>query len=214
MIRATNRQTSVAAASLRATDSIQRMIEAFFLENGWYYDRRKSYYQNNGKSPERIVGIPLLAQAVMAMGLGQPHNSRARPSSLLKDNDQYVRLFSDQIPLQVYLWAATRQKEVDAFLRSEDAQATSSERTNLRFHLSTLATTRLTGMRVRAPEQLRNVAQANQPFGSELLVESLDDLRRWSGMEPFNLAPSDRVAKGSDFVEFIYEQVQAPTPGL
>jgi hypothetical protein len=56
VIRATNRQTSVGVASLRATDDIQRNIEAYFSSHGWYYDRRKNYYRNTGKSPERIVG--------------------------------------------------------------------------------------------------------------------------------------------------------------
>ena len=41
VIRATNRQTSVPEASLRATDDTQRRIEAYFASNGLYYDRRK-----------------------------------------------------------------------------------------------------------------------------------------------------------------------------
>jgi hypothetical protein len=94
VIRATNSQTSVQPASLRATDEVQRTIEAFFLSKGWFYDRRKNYFRNLGKSPERIVSIPLLAQAVMAMGLSQPHNSRARPSSLLKRDDDYSKIFT------------------------------------------------------------------------------------------------------------------------
>ena len=69
VIRATNRQTNVPVAQLRATDDVQRSIEAYFIGHGWYYDRRKNYYRNLGKNPERIIGIPLLAQAVMAMGL-------------------------------------------------------------------------------------------------------------------------------------------------
>ncbi|MCY1142345.1 AIPR family protein [Actinoplanes sp. Pm04-4] len=71
VIRATNRQTSVPAASLRATDDVQRDIEAFFLGQDWYYDRRKNFYRNMGRSAERIVSISLLAQAVMAMGLSR-----------------------------------------------------------------------------------------------------------------------------------------------
>ena len=42
VIRATNRQTSVPEASLRATDDTQRRIEAFFASNDLYYDRRKT----------------------------------------------------------------------------------------------------------------------------------------------------------------------------
>ena len=79
VIRATNRQTSVPEASLRATDATQRRIEAFFASNDLYYDRRKNYYRNNGRPKDRIVGIPLLAQTVMAVGLSRPDDSRARP---------------------------------------------------------------------------------------------------------------------------------------
>jgi hypothetical protein len=53
VIRATNRQTSVPVASLRATDDVQRQIEAYFEPQGWYYDRRKNYYSNIGKTPAR-----------------------------------------------------------------------------------------------------------------------------------------------------------------
>ncbi|QTR05395.1 AIPR family protein, partial [Saccharothrix algeriensis] len=67
VIRATNRQTSVPDASLRATDEVQRKIEAHFASAGWYYDRRKNYYRNIGKSPDRIISIPLLGQAVMGV---------------------------------------------------------------------------------------------------------------------------------------------------
>ena len=110
VIRATNRQTNVPVAQLRATDDVQRSIEAYFIGHGWYYDRRKNYYRNLGKNPERIIGIPLLAQAVMAMGLSRPDNSRARPSSLLKRDDDYRKIFSPQLPLQVYLWLAKVKK--------------------------------------------------------------------------------------------------------
>lgn len=79
VIRATNRQTSVPVASLRATDDIQRQIESYFLEHDWFYDRRKNFYRNQGKSADRIISIPLLAQSVMAMGLGQAR-LRPRPS--------------------------------------------------------------------------------------------------------------------------------------
>jgi hypothetical protein len=72
VIRATNRQTAVSDASLRATDDVQRQIEDYFLSNGWYYDRRKNLYKNDGKDAKRIVGIPFLGAAVTAMGLARP----------------------------------------------------------------------------------------------------------------------------------------------
>ena len=211
VIRATNRQTSVPAASLRATDVIQRDIEAYFLGNEWFYDRRKNYYRNIGKNPERIVGIPLLAQAVMAMGLGRPDNSRARPSSLLKRDDEYKNIFSDSIPLEVYLWLAQSQKSVDAFLASEGAGATTQERTNLRFHLAMYAAAKLFGDRVRKPVQLSKIAADSIAIEDADLQVCLTELRGYFEEHQDSTGDAaDKIAKGSDFVEFLQSKQFPP----
>lgn len=72
IIKATNSQTAVQPASLRATDKIHRDIEEYFRPKGLFYDRRKNFYKNEGKSRDKIVGIPHLAQAVMAILLQDP----------------------------------------------------------------------------------------------------------------------------------------------
>jgi hypothetical protein len=206
VIRATNRQTSVPDASLRATDEIQRDIEAFFLHHGWFYDRRKNYYRNNGKSVERIVSIPLLAQAVMAMGLSRPDDSRARPSSLLKRDEDYRKIFTRDIPLNVYLWMAQSQKAVDSFLLSEAAGTTPQERTNLRFHLSMIAAASLLGAQVHNPVQLQSIAAAGTPITEvdlkarlALLKESLSARVDETGDGP------DKIVKGPRFVDILLE---------
>lgn len=207
VIRATNSQTSVQPASLRATDEVQRTIEAFFLSRGWFYDRRKNYFRNLGKSPERIVSIPLLAQAVMAMGLSQPDNSRARPSSLLKRDDDYSKIFTSDVPLSVYLWLARTQKRADAFLASEQAAATPQERTNLRFHFSMLVVARLHGNRVYAPAQLGTLASSEPEITDTAFQNALDDLRRYQREYAGSTGdPMDKIAKGSDFVEYVLKQ--------
>lgn len=206
VIRATNRQTSVPAASLRATDDIQRKIEAFFLANDWYYDRRKNYYRNQGKPVARIVGIPLLAQSVMAMGLSQPDNSRARPSSLLKRDTDYSKVFDAGLSLSVYLWLARTQRAVDAFLLSEQAGVSGSQRTNLRFHLAMLAVAVLHGGRVFSPSQLKNLADDDTVVADELLVKCLHELRK--AMANFAAGSGDsmdKVAKGPDFVSHLID---------
>ncbi|MGW6930746.1 hypothetical protein ACWGE0_11825 [Lentzea sp. NPDC054927] len=205
------------AASLRATDDIQRDIEAYFLGKGWFYDRRKNFYRNNGKSPERIVSIPFLAQTVMAMGLSRPDNSRARPSSLLKRDDDYKKIFSKDIPLEIYLWLAEAQKAVDAFLSSEAAHVTTQERTNFKFHIAMVAATKLVGERVHVPKQLKRLAD---PTNSSLITtadltaclafvrENFAEFEKLSGDTP------DKMAKGSDFVEFLLSRIDqvANTP--
>ena len=213
VIRATNRQTNVPAASLRATDEVQRLIEAYFSSHGWYYDRRKNYYRNLGRSPEKIVSIPLLAQAIMAMGLGRPDNSRARPSSLLKRDDDYRRIFPDKLPLAVYLWLAKAQRDVDAFLLTPQAASPAPERTNLRFHLSMLAVAKLFGSRVYAPAQLTALAVADGRIADADLPRCLVDLRaRFDELSARSGSTADKLAKGPELVDYIFEK-EFPTGG-
>ena len=204
VIRATNRQTSVPEASLRATDDTQRRIEAYFASNDLYYDRRKNYYRNIGRPKDRIVGIPLLAQTVMAVGLSRPDDSRARPSSLLKSDDTYKTIFSSGIRLEIYLWAANAQREVDAFLQTPEAAVSTAERTNLRFHLAMLATTKLLGARVYSPKQLNKIAadartlhEADLPACLTTLRETMNTLINQTDES------ADKIAKGRQFVESI-----------
>ena len=206
VIRATNRQTSVPEASLRATDDTQRRIEAFFASNDLYYDRRKNYYRNNGRPKDRIVSIPLLAQTVMAVGLSRPDDSRARPSSLLKSDQTYQTIFSSGIPLEIYLWAANAQREVDAFLQSPEAGVSTPERTNLRFHLAMLATTKLLGARVYSPKQLNKIANESRTLAEEDLPACLATLRKTMQKLVDETGESpDKIAKGRQFVEAIFD---------
>ncbi|MGW1615616.1 AIPR family protein [Streptomyces sp. NPDC002285] len=204
VIRATNRQTSVPVASLRATDDIQRQIESYFLEHDWFYDRRKNFYRNQGKSADRIVSIPLLAQSVMAMALGQPDYARARPSSLLKSDSDYRRVFSDKTELPVYLWLAKVQRQVDEFLQSTSDPISRSLHTNLHFHLAMLGAVDLVGRVFSKPETLSNAARENV-FPSTARLESL-----WTSLqEKFEIfqrehrSGPDKTAKSSEFVTYL-----------
>jgi hypothetical protein len=118
IIKATNFQTPVPAASLRATEPIQRDIEDFFLKSGWFYDRRKNYYKNIGKPSEKIVSIQYLAQAVTAILFKEPHNSKGRPTSLTKGKANYSRIFNHNIDIRLYLFCARIIKRLEAYLRS------------------------------------------------------------------------------------------------
>jgi hypothetical protein len=161
VIRATNRQTSVQDSSLRATDEVQRNIENYLLTKNWYYDRRKNFYKNEGKDPSRIVSISTLGAAMTAMGLFRPDLARGKPSSLLKSNEDYLKVFNSSIELDIYYWVAKTQRTVDAFLASEGAEATIQQRSNLKYHLSMLVTEHLHGAPVRQPRQLKHLAAAD-----------------------------------------------------
>jgi hypothetical protein len=134
VIKATNSQTAVQPASLRATDKIQRDIEEYFKAFGLFYDRRKNFYKNDGKPVENIVSISALAQAVMAVLLQRPDTARARPSSLLKNDTDYSNVFDDKRDVATYRVAAVLLKSVDSHLRGQDLSP--KDRTNIRFYVA------------------------------------------------------------------------------
>jgi hypothetical protein len=135
IIKATNSQTPVQPASLRATDKIHRDIEEFFRPRGLFYDRRKNFYKNKGKPRDRIVGIPHLAQAVMSILLQRPDIARARPSSLLKKDDDYAKVYSNKYPIQMYYTCAEAMRRIEEFLKSSESGLVTKDRNNLRFYV-------------------------------------------------------------------------------
>lgn len=190
VIKATNSQTYVSPASLRATDKIQRDIEQFLLAFNLYYDRRKNFYKNDGKPLERIVSISLMAQAVMAVLLQRPNDARARPSSLLKENADYEQIFSEKIDIHTYRACIELLKLADGYLRAHVVSG--KDRNNLRFYVAARLACELTGKLKPAAADL-----------CALKLESLDPaaLARAYPLvakEYERLGGTDQVAKGPE----------------
>lgn len=201
VIRATNSQTSVPIASLRATDDLQREIEKYLLQYDWFYDRRKNYYKNIGKKRDRIIGIPYMAQSVIAAGLSEPDQARARPSSLLKNNNEYNSIFDKKLDFSIYLYCVELQKKVDNYLISIAARP--DERSNLRFHMTTLVAWRSVGSIVHNPSQLAPLAANNAIVDNKILTKAYEDLLSWRAEFSNNtgISSNDQVSKNSKFVE-------------
>ena len=140
IIKATNFQTKIPDASFRATDRIQRNIEDFFKREGLYYDRRKNFYKNIGKPSEKIISIPYLAQTLMTLVLKEPHLARGRPSSLIKNDTDYNKIFDPTRDLSSYLRSVQIMKKVEEILRKREDDHPLPEKTNFRFHISLLVT--------------------------------------------------------------------------
>lgn len=210
VIKATNHQTAVAAASLRAHDPIQRNIEQFFLSDNWYYDRRKNHYRRQGKAADRIVSITYLAQAILGMGFAEPDQARARPTSLIKRQDDYERIFSASLDLRTYLWVARTQKAIDSFLRTETAPGTREQKRDLRFHLGTLLVATEAGEPIYKPRQLIRVLEKAE-FTGEELVDGLNRLVTiFEVYQKDHPGPTDRTAKSAEFRDFLLDRL-APT---
>ncbi len=116
IIKATNYQSTVDLASLRGLDRIQRDIEHFLLDRGWFYDRRKNFYKNQGKPSERIVSLPYLAAAVRAVALRDPARSQRQRSKSLRDDEVYAQVFDPSWDLNVYFSSLEITRAVESNL--------------------------------------------------------------------------------------------------
>jgi hypothetical protein len=137
IIRATNRQTSITSSSFHATEPVHREIEDYLLTLGYYYDRRKNAYKREGKPADRIISIDRLAQAVLAILLQEPHTARARPTTAIKDEADYKRIFSGnkaQQPLEMYGVIVKMLNTIEEYFRNCLNPDDQVYRNNMKFH--------------------------------------------------------------------------------
>jgi hypothetical protein len=216
IIKATNFQTPIPASSLRATEPIQRDIEDYFLQNDWFYDRRKNYYKNIGKPSDKIVGIPYLAQAVTSIVHREPHNAKARPTTIIKGENNYSRIFNSTINIHVYLFCAKLIKKIESYIRSDFSrlrQYSSNELLrpsiirSLIFHIAMLFTSK---MLRKANYVLRDVAslvteELDNEVLSQTIIEIIDLTNNY--LQSNNSLPLNTAAKRSDFTNFLIQNV-------
>jgi len=192
IIKATNSQTPIPAASLRATDKIHRDIEEFLYPRGYFYDRRKNYYKNIGKPIKKIVSIPFVAQSVMACALSDPANARARPSSLIKNNDTYMKLFSASYPLDIFLKCPMIVRAVEDCLKQCRESNLRAHSNNLRFYVAMLWTLRTCGVPRPTIEQVASI-DTSLLTNDAIMESAMDVYGAYDG-----LGGTDQVAKGTE----------------
>ncbi|MDH3975868.1 MAG: AIPR family protein [Deltaproteobacteria bacterium] len=145
IIASTNSQNPVSAALLRATDDVQRDIELFFLNLGYFYDRRKNYYKNQGKAANRIFSIQTAAQSIESIIYGNPHTARSKPTSLIKDDSTYDRIFDSSKSFNSYLNCCLILKKTNEFWGNLTDTALKTIIANFKLHLSRIATSFILG---------------------------------------------------------------------
>lgn len=145
IIASTNSQNPVSPALLRATDDVQREIELYFGNQGYFYDRRKNYYKNQGKPAMKIFGIQSNAQAVEAIVFNNPHITRSKPTSLIKDDITYGRIFSQAYNYKLYLNCCLIAQRSTDFHRNIGDGTTKNNLSNFKLHLARVVVCLLTG---------------------------------------------------------------------
>ena len=205
IIKATNSQTSIPPASLRATDKIHRDIEEYLKTFSYFYDRRKNSHKNEGRHAEQIVSIPLMAQAVMAIFLQRPDDARARPSSLIKKDADYNKLFATDHPLEIYRLSISVVKKVDAFLKTQ-ALLDAKDRNNLRFYVAMHAAACLAGKAEPNAADLKEAATS--AIDVALIQASFDVVYR----EYVALGATDQIAKGTELLQRLKADLASKFP--
>lgn len=198
IIKATNSQTSVPIASLRATDEIHLNIEDYFLSHGLYYDRRKNYYKNLGKPAEQIISIPYLSQIITSIALREPNNSRARPSTLIKNDEEYKRIFSKEYDVDIYAEGVILQKQVEKVLKSYSPELTTSEIGDLKFHVSMYIVADTLKKLTYSPNEIKNIDITS--ISTEKIIQAITTVKELYDA----LGGTNKVAKSQDFVTAIF----------
>jgi hypothetical protein len=199
IIRATNSQTAIPPASLRSSDEVHRNIEDFLKANGFYYDRKKNFYKNQGMPVAKIISIPYMAQAMMAITLLKPDSARARPSTLLNSEKEYRRIFSLDTPIDVFLKVVQIMKSVENFLKPDvcGVELERKDITNIKFYVAMLVGMALT----EAKEDIINklAALPKVDIQDSVLIEALNKTNN----KFKELGSTDQIAKGPILLEVL-----------
>lgn len=198
IIFATNNQTNIPKSSLRVTDSIHLQIEMYFKTRGLYYDRRKNYYKNQKKKASEIIGVSFLAQCLITLLLRKPDFARARPSTLLTDDNTYEDLYQKNGDLEVYYKVALLGKKVRQNLRSA-SEMTTSEKSDILFYL-------LYGVVSKILNTTSITREKILKLDVNVITDRLITEARTAIYEKYKeLGGNGRVAKSSNFIDVIDE---------
>lgn len=207
IIESTNSQNPVSATLLRATESTQRDLELYFFNEGYFYDRRKNYYKNHGKPASKIFGIQYTAQAIRSIVFNDPHSSRAKPTSLLKDDKSYYEIFNPRNNFNGYLKCCLICKKSNDFWLTIGDSAFKNKVSNFKLHLAWLFPIMLLRKSKLSFEDITNVdvALLNQAVFDDTLACLLSYIEEFQQINPeSNLI---NMAKSSDFTKFVIEKL-------
>jgi hypothetical protein len=71
----------------------------------------------------------------MSIVLGRPDTARARPSSLLRKDEDYIKIFNGKFPIELYFVCAESMQLVTEYFKVTTPPLTTSERNDLKFYV-------------------------------------------------------------------------------
>lgn len=202
IILATNNQTTIPKASLRANDPIHWSIESYLKVKGLFYDRRKNFYKNQGKKSHEIVSVSFLAQCMISLLLQSPDYARARPSTLLSKDDIYKKLYNENIDIDVFYIAAKIGKTIETYLK-RDVDLLPSQRNDILFYVIYFSVAKILNKAIITARDIKSLDLSNitDTYLSEIKNEVLEKYDRLGG--------NSKVAKGTELIEALKSIFQA-----
>jgi hypothetical protein len=195
VVRATNSQNKMPAASLRATDPIHRQIEELFKQFDLYYDRRKGVYKDEGRQVSKIIAVNQVLQAVVAIMLQRPDDARARPGIYLVNDDKYEQVFGvDAYNLLIYLKCTKLMRRVDSYM-STRKELKKGDRRNIRYYVAAMLACNLTNVLPPDPSQIASMDTDKIP--DEELERAFTTV--WLKFQ--KLGPIDKTAKSTELLK-------------
>lgn len=187
---------------MKATDPIHRDIEEYFYSKGFYYDRKKNYHKNQNRPANKIIGIPYLAQVITAILNRMPDYARARPSTLIKNDGDYKKIFNNNLPMEMYYNGIVIQKEVESLLKNFIPKLTRAEIGDIKFHVAM-------GVTMLLASKINVSAKDIQLIDLNLMDENLINVVINDVYDIYQiLGGTNTVAKGADFVSEIIEEMK------
>jgi hypothetical protein len=145
-----------------------------------------------GKPIHRFVGIPDLAQAVLAAALARPADARARPSTVLNNDSEYVKVFNEKYPITVYPKAALLMRLCETYLGGHPDKLSRKDKNNLRFYLMRRALIRASKKKNPGIQDIADISE--KEFTATVLDAAYSEVKEnYDG-----LGASDQVAKGTE----------------
>ncbi|PLR94848.1 AIPR family protein [Bacillus sp. T33-2] len=211
IISASNSQNPVPPVLLRATDEIQRNIESYCLEQGYFYDRRKNFYKNQGKPANKIISIQNMAQAIEAILNFSPANARSKPTTLIKSDTTYNKIFNPSVNFEAYLKSALIHKELTKLINNNENIEKDLAK-NFAYHLSRILVSFVLNKSNYNSEDvvgfdLSSINQAKLNESYSLLKSILDEYQSQNPTE--NII---NISKSNRFVSVINKKISEVFP--
>lgn len=196
IISATNNQTNIPKYSLRVTDPIHYQIELYFKSRGLFYDRRKNFYKNQKKKSSDIIGVSFLAQILISIILKKPDFARARPSTLLDEDNTYNKLYNKDNNLGAYYKAAKIGQFVRCIIK-QDANLSQVAKSDIQFAVIYLLVRKITNKENITFNDLSNIDL------DQITDELLNTCKQQVYDKYIELGGNSVVAKSSQLTEAI-----------